>query len=52
MEYMGYSVYKGSPNPTNIISDAQRLIEFLGENDVSPSEIILFGRSIGGGIAF
>ncbi len=52
MEYQGYSIYSGSTNPTSIIEDAKIVMDFLIEQGVQQSDIILLGRSIGGGMAF
>jgi len=52
MEYQGYSIYEGNSTSLNIIHDAKIIIDFLLKQGYTSNEIILFGRSIGGAIAF
>ena len=52
MEYRGYSIFEGNANPSNIIEDANRIMEFLLANGIQTKDIIFLGRSIGGAIAF
>lgn len=51
-EYRGYGKSEGSPNEQGILQDADAAMEWLCERTgKSPSEIILFGHSLGGGPA-
>jgi len=51
-EYQGYGIYPGSPSTESCKSDNKKIAEFLIVNlNVHPNNIILFGRSIGSGIA-
>lgn len=52
MEYQGYSIYSGNTNPASIIEDGKIVMDFLIENGVKQKDILLLGRSIGGGMAF
>ena len=50
MEYPGYGQYPGSPSADQIQSDSMSVYEFLvGMLQVSPENLIIFGRSIGSG---
>ncbi|TWU21954.1 alpha/beta hydrolase [Bythopirellula polymerisocia] len=51
-DYRGYGHSEGSPSEEGIISDAIATQQWLAEKtDLNPSEMILFGRSLGGGVA-
>jgi predicted esterase len=52
VEYPGYSIYEGTPSEETLFEDARGILEFA-TNDMSfePSNIILFGRSLGSGMA-
>lgn len=52
MEYQGYSIYDGESKTNNILADAKIVIKFLINFGFDIKDIILFGRSIGGAIAF
>lgn len=52
MEYRGYSVCGGSPSAELIVQDACWVMNFLISSGFEPHDIIIFGRSIGGAIAF
>eukprot|EP00826_Nyctotherus_ovalis_P034917 TRINITY_DN2950_c0_g1_i12.p1 TRINITY_DN2950_c0_g1~~TRINITY_DN2950_c0_g1_i12.p1 ORF type:complete len:365 (+),score=57.74 TRINITY_DN2950_c0_g1_i12:73-1167(+) len=52
MEYPGYGIYQGSPSADAILKDTDRLFGFLTKIlGILPSDIIIFGRSIGSGPA-
>ena len=52
MEYPGYGVYRGSPDETTIIKDAEAVYDYLTlKLNVKPKNILVFGRSIGTGPA-
>lgn len=52
MEYPGYGIYQGKPTPEQLIEDAETVYSFLVNIlDYKEEEIIIFGRSIGTGIA-
>lgn len=52
VEYQGYSIYEGDTTPKTIIEDTRVVMEFLFSCGYRAQDIILFGRSIGGAIAF
>lgn len=52
VEYPNYGVYPGQTSAERIIEDAERVFEYLTvECQLSPRDIIVFGRSIGSGPA-
>jgi len=52
IDYRGYGLSGGKPHETGTYSDAETAWNYLiNEQDLSPREIIIFGRSLGGGIA-
>ncbi|KAG5898082.1 hypothetical protein JTB14_001786 [Gonioctena quinquepunctata] len=52
VEYRGYGLSEGSPSEEGIYMDARASIDYLcTRNDISHSEIIVFGRSLGGAVA-
>jgi hypothetical protein len=52
VEYPGYGVYDGTPNETNVLSDAHRVIEFCTKVlRWKSNDLIVMGRSIGTGPA-
>ena len=52
VEYPGYGIYKGKPSAAKILEDADYVFSFLTKMlGVRPSDIIVFGRSIGSGPA-
>ncbi|XP_011299644.1 alpha/beta hydrolase domain-containing protein 13 [Fopius arisanus] len=52
LEYRGYGLSEGSPSEEGLYMDAQAGIDFLTtRNDINTSEIIVFGRSLGGAVA-
>ena len=52
VEYPGYGIYPGKPSATQILSDAWCVFDFFTSTlEVKPSDVLLFGRSIGSGPA-
>ena len=51
IEYPGYSAYPGSPSSKQIEEDADSVFFYLTQNGINPSDIYIFGRSIGSGPA-
>lgn len=51
MEYPGYGIYKGNPSADKIIEDSQHVYDFLISLGFKRKNIIVFGRSIGTGVA-
>lgn len=51
-DYRGYGKSEGSPHEAGIKLDAERALEVLCDKfDIKPSEVILIGQSMGGGVA-
>lgn len=52
VEYRGYGHSEGTPSERHIVADAVAVLEqVLARDDVDASQLILHGRSIGGGMA-
>ena len=51
MSYRGYAGSTGRPSETANIADAMRAYDWLREAGVSPERIVLFGESLGTGVA-
>ncbi|KAK9500974.1 hypothetical protein O3M35_002119 [Rhynocoris fuscipes] len=52
VEYRGYGQSGGYPSEQGVYMDAQAALDFLsGRPDVNQSQIVLFGRSLGGAVA-
>lgn len=51
IEYPGYGIYEGECSEDRIYQDAYNIFSFLTSTGVEPSDIIVFGRSIGSGPA-
>ena len=52
MEYRGYGVYPGSPTAEGILEDALEVWNYLTKDmAIKSKDILLFGRSLGTGIA-
>jgi pimeloyl-ACP methyl ester carboxylesterase len=52
VEYPGYGLYSGKPSASQLIEDADCVFTFLTDYlDISPKDILVFGRSIGTGPA-
>lgn len=51
-DYRGYAENKGSPSEAKLMDDAHLVWQYLTEvRKISPSRIVLFGESLGGGVA-
>ncbi len=51
LEWRGYGTSKGSPSEEGFYTDARTAISYLKDQGLSESDIILYGESIGTGIA-
>ena len=52
VSYRGYGKSEGTPSEKGIKLDAQAALHFLSQReDLDPSKLILFGRSLGGAVA-
>ncbi|MFT4058228.1 MAG: alpha/beta hydrolase [Legionella sp.] len=51
LEYRGYGENRGSPTEEGLYEDARTALRFLYENEVALNQIILYGESLGTGIA-
>ncbi|XP_073974481.1 abhydrolase domain containing 13-like protein Bem46 isoform X1 [Rhodnius prolixus] len=52
VEYRGYGQSKGYPSENGIYMDAQAALDFLAARpDVNQTQIVVFGRSLGGAVA-
>lgn len=50
-EYRGYGGNPGRPTETGLIADGRALLRWLAEQGVGPGRIVLYGRSLGSGVA-
>ncbi len=52
IEYPGYGLYEGEPSEDKILADAEAIFDYLTSDlGFDPSNIIVYGRSIGSGPA-
>lgn len=51
LEYRGYGGNKGSPTEQGLYADGQTALAFLYQQGMKPKQIILYGESLGTGIA-
>ena len=51
LEYRGYGGNKGSPTEQGLYEDGQTALTFLYQKGINPQKIILYGESLGTGIA-
>ncbi|CAH2012077.1 unnamed protein product [Acanthoscelides obtectus] len=52
VEYRGYGLSEGSPSEEGLYTDARAAIDYLyTRSDINHSEVIVFGRSLGGAVA-
>ena len=51
ISWRGFSGNKGSPTEKNLYKDAEAAIKWLNKKDVSNNQIILYGESLGTGVA-
>lgn len=50
-DYRGYGKSEGSPSESGVLADARAARKWLAEREqISESEIVLYGRSLGGGV--
>ncbi|MGE0210357.1 MAG: alpha/beta hydrolase [Parvibaculaceae bacterium] len=49
--YRGYGGSSGSPTESGLLADGEAALAFLGERGIGPERIVLFGESLGSGIA-
>ena len=51
LEYRGYGLSNGSPSEKGLYIDARAAVDYLfTRHDVDHSQIVLFGRSLGGAV--
>ena len=50
-DYRGYGKSEGQPSEKGLYLDGQAALDWLAAEGVAESEIILFGKSLGGGVA-
>ena len=51
-DYRGYGENPGTPNETDIIADARAMWDYMvKERGIPPGKIVIFGGSLGGGVA-
>lgn len=51
IDYRGYGKSKGEPTEAGLYLDGQAALQWLQDQGVSASEIVVFGKSLGGGVA-
>ncbi len=51
LEYRGYGGNPGSPSEQGLYADAHAALEFLIQNDVKSEHIVVYGESLGTGVA-
>ncbi|NCU53339.1 MAG: alpha/beta hydrolase, partial [Candidatus Fonsibacter lacus] len=51
ISWRGFSGNKGSPTEQGLYSDARSAVEWLEKNNISKNKIILYGESLGTGVA-
>lgn len=51
IDYRGYGKSGGSPSESGLYLDGQSALDWLGSKGVGPGEIVVFGKSLGGGVA-
>ena len=51
ISWRGFSGNKGSPTENNLYKDAKAAIKWLNEGGISNNQIILYGESLGSGVA-
>lgn len=50
-EYRGYNGNPGRPTEADILADAEPVLDYLAEQGVGPNRIVLYGESLGSGVA-
>ncbi len=51
VEYRGYGGNPGSPTEAGLLADGRAAMAFLDERGVAPADTVLFGESLGSGVA-
>jgi uncharacterized protein len=51
VEYRGYGGNPGTPTEAGFYADGRAALEFLGREGVAPSRLVLYGESLGSGVA-
>ncbi len=51
IDYHGYGKSEGSPHEEGLYMDGRAALEWIGKMGVETSDIIVFGKSLGGGVA-
>ncbi|MFM2200667.1 MAG: hypothetical protein RL769_722 [Pseudomonadota bacterium] len=51
LSYRGYFGSQGSPSQTGLINDAKAVMRYLNSKNISKQDLILFGESLGSGVA-
>src|SRR5205085_2557242 len=51
LEYRGYGGNPGSPSEAGFIADAEAALRFLHNEGVAASRVVLYGESLGSGVA-
>ena len=51
ISWRGFSGNKGSPTENNLYTDAKASIKWLNEEGVNNNQIVLYGESLGSGVA-
>ncbi len=51
LEYRGYGGNKGSPTEQGLYNDGQAAVSFLTQQGVKPTQLVLYGESLGTGVA-
>jgi uncharacterized protein len=51
VEYRGYAGNPGSPTEAGLVTDGRAALAFLGAREVSPDRRVLYGESLGTGVA-
>lgn len=52
LDYRGYGKSEGKPSEKSLYSDAESALEWLvGERQIPPRRLVVYGRSLGGGVA-
>ena len=51
VSYRGYAGNPGSPTENGLYADGQAALDFLAERGVGPTRVVLYGESLGSGVA-
>jgi fermentation-respiration switch protein FrsA (DUF1100 family) len=50
--YRGFGTSEGKPSEKGLVEDTKTAWNFLRDNGINPNDIIIYGDSLGGGVAF